>query len=253
MNKTAIIIPSRLSAQRLPNKPLKLINNKEMILHVYDAAKKSKAGEVYVATPDQQIIDKVKSYGGNAILTSQKHHTGTDRVFEVFKKTLQEKPKIIVNLQGDMPNINPESIKQLIDHMWNGKCEIGTLASALLADEVHDINVVKVFTSHIPNNKLNEAIKNLTFSPVSDFNRSITTGYNDYAYHHIGIYGFTREALIKYVNLKRSKLELERNLEQMRAFENKMKIHVGFVNSKPLSVDTEKDLDEIQKIMETNE
>ena len=253
MNKTAIIIPSRLSAQRLPNKPLKLINNKEMILHVYDAAKKSKAGEVYVATPDQQIIDKVKSYGGNAILTSQKHHTGTDRVFEVFKKTLQEKPKIIVNLQGDMPNINPESIKQLIDHMWNGKCEIGTLASALLADEVHDINVVKVFTSHIPNNKLNEAIKNLTFSPVSDFNRSITTGHNDYAYHHIGIYGFTREALIKYVNLKRSKLELERNLEHMRAFENKMKIHVGFVHSKPLSVDTEKDLDEIQKIMETNE
>ncbi len=253
MNKTAIIIPSRLSAQRLPNKPLKLINNKEMILHVYDAAKKSKAGEVYVATPDQQIIDKVKSYGGNAILTSQKHHTGTDRVFEVFKKTLQEKPKIIVNLQGDMPNINPESIKQLIDHMWNGECEIGTLASALLADEVHDINVVKVFTSHIPNNKLNEAIKNLTFSPVSDFDRSITTGHNDYAYHHIGIYGFTREALIKYVNLKRSKLELERNLEQMRAFENKMKIHVGFVHSKPLSVDTEKDLDEIQKIMETNE
>ena len=127
---------------------------------------------------------------------------------------------------------------------------IETLASALLADEVHDINVVKVFTSHIPNNKLNEAIKNLTFSPVSDFDRSITTGHNDYAYHHIGIYGFTREALIKYVNLKRSKLELERNLEQMRVLDNNMKIHVGLANSLPLSVDTEKDLQEIKKNME---
>ena len=107
MNKTAIIIPSRLNAQRLPNKPLKLINNKEMILPCYDAAKNSNAGEVYVAAPDEKIIDKVKNYGGNAILIKN-HQTGTDRVFEVFKN-LNEIPEIIVNLQGDMPNIKPES------------------------------------------------------------------------------------------------------------------------------------------------
>ena len=98
MNKTAIIIPSRLDAQRFPNKPLKLINNKEMILHVYDAAIKSNTGEVYVATPDDKIIDVVKNSGGKAIKTSLNHETGTDRIFEVFKQTLKEEPKIIIYL-----------------------------------------------------------------------------------------------------------------------------------------------------------
>ena len=88
MNKTAIIIPSRLDAQRLPNKPLKIINDKEMILHVYEAAKNSGAGEVFVATPDQKIVNLVESSGGHAILTASNHVTGTDRVFEVFQKTL---------------------------------------------------------------------------------------------------------------------------------------------------------------------
>ena len=241
MNKTAIIIPTRLDAQRLPDKPLKIINNKEMILHVYDAAKNSKSGKVYVATPDLKIVEKVKSHGGNAILTSHNHKTGTDRVFEIFKKTLNEDPKIIINLQGDMPNIKPDAIKQLINYMWLGKCEIATLASTLQAEETNDMNVVKVFTK--------EKIEKLSFATASDFDRKITSGHDDFAYHHIGIYGFTKEALIKYVTLKRSKLELERNLEQMRAFENNMKIKVGFVSSKPLSVDTEEDLKKIKEIM----
>ena len=241
MNKTAIIIPTRLGAQRLPDKPLKIINNKEMILHVYDAAKNSKSGKVYVATPDLKIVEKVKSHGGNAILTSHNHKTGTDRVFEIFKKTLNEDPKIIINLQGDMPNIKPDAIKQLINYMRLGKCEIATLASTLQAEDTNDMNVVKVFTK--------EKIEKLSFATASDFDRKITSGHDDFAYHHIGIYGFTKEALIKYVTLKRSKLELERNLEQMRAFENNMKIKVGFVSSKPLSVDTEEDLKKIKEIM----
>ena len=86
MEKIAIIIPSRLNAERLPNKPLKLINKKEMILHVYDAAISSNIGEAIVATPDQKILDLVKAHSGKAILTSDKHQTGTDRVFEVFEK-----------------------------------------------------------------------------------------------------------------------------------------------------------------------
>ena len=85
MNKIAIIIPSRLNAQRLPNKPLKFINNKEMILHVYEAAVNSKEGDVYVATPDVKIIEIVKKFGGQAIKTSDHHKTGTDRIFEVFE------------------------------------------------------------------------------------------------------------------------------------------------------------------------
>ena len=253
MNKIAIIIPSRLKAKRLENKPLKLINNKEMILHVYEAATKSKSGEVYVATPDEEIIKVVKKFGGNAIKTLESHETGTDRVFEVFENVLKKQPKLIVNLQGDMPNIEPKAISNLVNYMKKNQCDIATLAALLHSDHVYDPNVVKVFTKHIPQNKIKEAIKESTFSPVSDFDRGITTGHNDYGYHHIGIYGFTDKALIKYVNLKRSKLELERDLEQMRALENKMKIHVGYTESSPLSVDTEEDLIEIRKIMEKND
>ena len=97
MNKTAIIIPSRLDAQRLPNKPLKLIKNKEMILHVYEAAIKSNNGNVYVATPDQKLFDLIKNIGGKVVKTSNDHLTGTDRVFEVFQKSLNSEPDIVVN------------------------------------------------------------------------------------------------------------------------------------------------------------
>ena len=114
MNKIAIIIPSRLNAQRLPNKPLKLINKKEMILHVYEAAINSKVGNVYVATPDQKIFETIKSAGGEVIKTSDDHKTGTDRVYEVFNQTLNQEPEIIINLQGDMPNIDSNSISHLV-------------------------------------------------------------------------------------------------------------------------------------------
>ena len=123
MDKIAIIIPSRLDAQRLPNKPLKLINNKEMILHVYNAAIKSKAGKVYVATPDQKIIDTIKNAGGSAVKTSDDHETGTDRIFEVFKDVLNSEPSIIINLQGDMPNIDPQAMIDLVSYMDKNKCD----------------------------------------------------------------------------------------------------------------------------------
>jgi len=245
MNKTAIIIPSRLDAQRLPNKPLKLINNKEMILHVYEAAKKSNAGEVYVATPDKAIFELVSNYGGKVVLSSETHNTGTDRIFEVFKNTLKSLPNIIVNLQGDMPNIEPKIIKNLINYMQQGKCEVGTLASEIKNNfELEDENIVKVLVKE----KLKEGI----FSEALDFLR-VNPGQNHKTYHHVGIYAFTSIALTKYVSLKRSKLELNRKLEQLRAMENGMSIHVGYINSSPLSVDTEKDLFRIKKLMEKNE
>ena len=245
MNKTAIIIPSRLDAQRLPNKPLKLINNKEMILHVYDAAIKSNTGEVYVATPDEKIIDIVKNSGGNAIKTSSDHETGTDRVFEVFKKILKEEPKIIINLQGDMPNIEPQAISDLVSYMNKGRCDIGTLASDFNSNhEMDDPNVVKV--------AVKEKLSKNTFLNTLDFFRvNANSPYN--LYHHIGIYAFTNEALLRYVGLKRSKLELERKLEQLRALENNMSIHVGYIKSSPLSVDTEEDLAEVKNLMKKNE
>ena len=131
MNKTAITIPSRLEAIRLPNKPLELINNKEMILHVYEAAKKTNTGEVYVATPDQKIIDLIKDVGGKAVLTSLDHQTGTDRVYEVFKNQLKSEPNVIVNLQGDMPNLDSNAIVQLNKYMQKGLCDMATLASSI--------------------------------------------------------------------------------------------------------------------------
>ena len=245
MNKTAIIIPSRLDAIRLPNKPLKLINNKEMILHVYEAAMKADAGEVYVATPDKKIIDTVKKIGGNAILTAEKHQTGTDRVYEVFKNNLNANPKIIVNLQGDMPNIIPETINNLVEYMSKDMCDIGTLASKFSSNtELEDENVVKVLVK--------EKLKTGMFVKALDFVRNKNIEEFQ-AYHHIGIYAFTNKALSRYVGLNRSKLELERKLEQLRAMENKMSVHVGYVNSSPLSVDTEQDLIEIKKIMSKDE
>ena len=240
MSNTAVIIPSRLKAERLPNKPLKLINKKEMILHVYETAIKAKIGEVFVATPDREIADIIESHGGKAAITNKSHQTGTDRIFEVFQKELKNEPEFIVNLQGDMPNLNPLVIHNLIEHMKKKTCDIGTLASELGNLELNDPNVVKVITS-----------KNIEkeFSSALDFFRASKNNGTNSVYHHIGIYAFTNKALIRYVGLKRSKLEIERKLEQLRALENQMKIEVGYIEDCPLSVDTEKDLEEIKKIM----
>ncbi len=245
MSKIAIIIPSRLEAERLPYKPLKLINNKEMILHVYESALASKTGEVYVATPNQEIINSVETFGGNAIKTSNHHKTGTDRVFEVFEKTLQKNPEIIVNLQGDMPNIQSKEILRLVKYMQKNQCDICTLASKLNSKvELENPNIVKVSTK--------KKIEKNLFSEASDFFRKNVKSPQN-LYHHVGIYAFTKEAIMRYVKLKRSKLEIERNLEQLRALENKMSIHVGYTEEPPLSVDTEEDLKEIRHIMRNNE
>ena len=214
-----------------------------MILHVYDLATKSNVGDVLVATPDKIIFDLIKKNGGNSFLSQNHSETGTDRVFEAFEKFYLSKPEIIINLQGDMPNMDPNDIVRLRDYLKSNKCQIGTLASKIEDEnEIKDKNVVKVLTG--------KTIENLDFSEAFDFKREVGEEDTKLLYHHIGIYGFTKEALMRYVKLKRSKLEVERNLEQMRAMENKIKIHVGFTHSKPLGVDTEEDLLKIKKIME---
>ena len=131
MKNTVIIIPTRLAARRFPNKPLAKINNTPMILHVLNKAKESKVGKVFVATPDKKIFDIVNNNGGIAILTQDNHPSGSDRVYEVFSKTLQNNVDLIINLQADMPNINPNTISKLEKHMKNNDCDIGTLASPI--------------------------------------------------------------------------------------------------------------------------
>ena len=242
MSNIAIIIPSRLEAARLPNKPLKLINKKEMILHVYDAAKNSNVGNVIVATPDQEILDLIRSHNGLGVLTSDKHETGTDRVFEVFEKYLKKETEIIINLQADMPNLNPTAIEKLLEHMKKKTCDIGTLASDFEnKKEKDDTNVFKVICD--------KDIKEHSFSRALDFYRNLENESN-FTYHHIGIYASTNKALIRYVGLERSKLEIKRKLEQLIALEDKMKIDVGYIDACPLSVDTEADLVAVKKAME---
>ena len=242
MTETVIIIPTRLEAKRLPNKPLKIINNKEMILHVYEAAKNANIGEVIVASPNDQILDLIKSSKGICIKTKPNHETGTDRIFEVFDKFLKRKPQTIINLQGDMPNIDPADIQMLSSYMKKNLCDIATLGSKFKEKaEIENVNNVKVVTKEVlSNNQFNEAI---------DFFRKDENLEKRYIYHHIGIYAFTKEALLRYVSLKRTKKEIDKNLEQLRALENNMKIHVGYTSSTPLSIDTEEDLNNIQELM----
>ena len=242
MKNTAIIIPTRLGAKRFPNKPLAEINNLPMIIHVLNRAKESKVGEVIVATPDDEIVQIVKKNGGKAILTKTEHLSGSDRVYEAYIKIFENDVDLIINLQGDMPNIKPGSISQLASLVRENNCDIGTLASYITnKEEITDPNVVKVHTD--------KTLKHDNFLEAKDFFRIKKDSNDEKIYHHIGIYAFTNIALTKYVKLARSKLEIERNLEQMRAMENNFIIKVGLYDSVPLGVDTKEDLVKISKGM----
>jgi len=240
MKNTAIIIPSRLGAKRFPNKPLVKINGLPMIVHVMNRAKESQVGDVFVATPDNNIFNVINENGGNAILTKLNHASGSDRIYEVYSKHLKNNVDLVINLQGDMPNIEPNSISRLEQLMRKNQCDIGTLASIIKNnDEINDPNIVKVAVDH--------ELKKDTFSLARDFFRTRKKIEKQKIYHHLGIYAFTNIALTKYVQLSRSKLEIERNLEQMRAMENNLLIKVGLSESTPTGIDTEEDIKKIMK------
>jgi len=242
MKNTAIIIPTRLGAKRFPNKPLAKINGVPMIIHVLNRAQESKIGEVLVATPDDEIVQVVKENGGEAILTKPEHSSGSDRIYEAYIKELKNNVDLIINLQGDMPNIKPHSISKLEKLMRSNDCDIGTLASNIVdKNDITDTNVVKV--------EMNEMLKDDDFFKAKDFFRIKKDLNNEKIYHHIGIYAFTIVALTKYVKLSRSKFEIKRHLEQMRAMENNLVVKVGLSDSTPLGVDTEEDLKKVTKEM----
>ncbi|MEY3112713.1 MAG: hypothetical protein RJA85_360 [Pseudomonadota bacterium] len=242
MVNTVILIPSHLRATRLPNKPLLLINGKPMIAHCWQRAIESKIGDVYVATADEEIVKIIRDIGGKTILTSKEHKTGTDRIYEAIEKNFSEKPKNIINLQGDMPNIDPLAIKLLDKFMKNNSYQIATLATQLNSrKDLENKNIVKVETKkEIPINN---------FSNALDFFRLKNINQANFYYHHIGIYGYQYETLKKFISFKRSENEIDRSLEQMRAMDNNMSLSVGLTNSYPLGVDTIEDLEEIRNIM----
>ena len=242
MKNTAIIIPTRLGAKRFANKPLAKINNVPMIIHVLNRAIESKVGKVFVATPDEIICKIVEENGGKAILTKPEHPSGSDRVYEAYTKVLKNNIDLIINLQGDMPNIKPNSISKLEKLMRNNHCDIGTLASFITDEnDFSNPNIVKVY--------VDEMLKEHNFFEAKDFFRTKKDLKDEKIYHHIGIYAFTIVALTKYVKLSRSKFEIKRHLEQMRAMENNLVIKVGLSDSTPLGVDTEEDLKKVTKEM----
>ena len=239
--KTLTIIPSRLSATRLPGKPLLEINDLSIISHVFRRAQEANIGEVFVATEDQEILDDVKKNGGSAILTSKNHKTGSDRIHEALKKINIKDVDLIMNLQGDEPVIDIEDIINLNKKMIKNQSEMGTLAAKIKdLKDLKNENMVKVITKK----KLNED----QFSEAETFLRSSTSVDN--IYHHIGIYCYSAETLERFVKLSQSQNEIKNRLEQLRALDNNIKINVAFAKSSPIGVDTEEDYIALKKIME---
>ena len=194
-----------------------------------------------MAAEDQEIVNDVKKNGGKAILTSNKHKTGTDRIYEAYQKLNLDNIDFIMNLQGDEPAINIEDIVNLNQMMINHKAKIGTLAAKIenkldLANE----NIVKVITE---NN-----LEDDPFSNAKTFLRKSEDVLN--IYHHIGIYCYSSEILKNFVELAQSKNEIKNRLEQLRALDNNIKINVALTNKAPIGVDTEEDYLALKKIME---
>jgi len=243
MKKTLILIPSRMAATRLPGKPLLKINNLSVISHVFKRAEEANIGEVVVATEDQEILEDVLRNGGKAVLTQSDHKTGTDRVFEAYKKLDVKNVDYILNLQGDEPHINKDDIINLNNFMINQDAGLGTLAAKIKDDKMLDNkNVVKVITDK----KLEES----NFPTVLNFTRDNLSVDSQNIYHHIGIYSYKISVLEKFVSLDQTDNEKINKLEQLRALDNKLKINVALAKSSPIGVDTEEDYLAIKKIME---
>ncbi|MDB2341868.1 3-deoxy-manno-octulosonate cytidylyltransferase [Candidatus Pelagibacter sp.] len=243
MTNTLILIPSRMAATRLPGKPLLKINDLSIISHVFKKAEETKIGKVVVAAEDQEILEDVKKNGGHGILTNKNHKTGTDRIYEAYKKLDLKNIDYILNLQGDEPNIDKKDIINLNNLAVKNNSEIGTLAAEIKDNQMLiDKNVVKVQTE-----------KNLeigNFSKAINFSRENLSNLNNNIYHHIGIYIYQVNVLEKFVRLNQTKNEIQNKLEQLRALDNDLKISVALAESSSIGVDTEEDYLAIKKIME---
>ena len=239
--KNLIIIPARLESARLPNKPLADINGEPMIAHVYKRAKEANIANVIVATGNVEIKEVIENIGGEAILTNPDHVSGSDRIYEALNMYDEEsKFDIIVNLQGDLPNIHKDALSKIISLLESNDADISTLGVKISSEEEFlNPNIVKAY------------IKNISESNyVDDFDRRFDIGKKEFLYHHVGIYGYKRKALETFIGFDQSESEIERKLEQMRAIENGMKIVLGLIDELPISVDTQEDLEIVRRSMD---
>ena len=237
--KTLILIPARMASLRYPNKPMALICGKPMIQRVWEQAMASNLGEVIVACSEKEVLECIMSLGGKAILTDPNLPSGTDRIFEAIKnKDNINEFDSIINLQGDMPIIDPHDIVKVNTPLLQG-FDIGTLATELKDNQKKDLNVTKVKINWIKKNTIGQAF---------DFYRSSKVTYNE-AYHHVGIYSFRYITLKKFVSLPPSVNEVDRKLEQWRALDANMTIGVSYVKEVPISVDTKENLIQVENII----
>ena len=242
MSNTVILIPSRLAATRLPNKPLLKINNISIINHVYKIAKSSLIGESYVATGDKEIFEEVTKLGGKCILTKKDHKTGTDRIFEAYQELRDDNIEYVINLQGDEPMLDIEDVTNLLKKTIKKQSKISTLACQIEDEKFFlNTNVVKVITKE-------ELLQN-NLSTATSFTREIKNTQKN-IYHHIGIYIYNVSYLKRFVQLEQTQNEKSEKLEQLRLMDNNIEIDVGLAKTKPIGVDTDEDYLEIKKIME---
>ena len=231
-----------MAASRLKGKPLLKINNVPIICHVLNKAIETGL-EAIVATEDKEIMTAVEQNCEGRVILTGNHKTGTDRIFEAFKKLKIENVDYILNLQGDEPMIDPKDIINLNKLMIKNNSDIGTLASEIKKDAIlANENIVKVITE--------KKLENNNFVKALNFLRKGLTKENSNIYHHIGIYCYKVSVLEKFINLNQTKNEIKNRLEQLRALDNNIKINVALAESSPIGVDTKEDYLALKKIME---
>ncbi|MEE2996431.1 MAG: 3-deoxy-manno-octulosonate cytidylyltransferase [Pseudomonadota bacterium] len=239
-----IVIPARLAATRFPDKPLADIDGDPMIVHVWRRAVEAGIAPVLVAAGDQEIADAVSDAGGDAVMTDVDLPSGSDRVHQALERYDPNRQyDAVINVQGDLPTIDPKMIASVLDPFEEPDVDITTMAVEIVEDrERNDPNVVKVvITLTDENARIGRALY---------FSRSTVPSAPDGPhYHHIGLYGFRRDALDRFVVLQPGRLETQERLEQLRALEAGMRIDVALVDTVPLGVDTPEDLDRARALV----
>jgi 3-deoxy-manno-octulosonate cytidylyltransferase (CMP-KDO synthetase) len=235
-NNTVIVIPARMASTRLPGKPMADIHGLPMIVHVWKRAVEANIGKVLVAAAENEIADVIRSHGGDALATDPALPSGSDRVAAALKlRDPHGKFTYALNLQGDLPTIDPLAIQRCLAGLTNDSVDIATIAARIEADEdVENPNIVKVIAPLSEDREVAYA---------RDFVRQVGPEHDAPFWHHIGVYAYRREALDRFVSLPVSTREARRKLEQMRALDNDMRIAVVRVESVPLGVDAPADLE----------
>jgi 3-deoxy-manno-octulosonate cytidylyltransferase (CMP-KDO synthetase) len=240
-SRNLVLIPARMAATRLPGKPLLDIAGLPMIVHVLRRAEEAAIGRVAVATDTPEIAQAVTAHGGEAVMTSPDHPSGSDRIHEAMCKLDPEgRAEIVINLQGDFPTIRPDNIRDVLSPLADSAVDIATLAAEIhTAEESNAPSVVKAVGSPIGPRRLRALY----------FTRASAPNGDGPQYHHIGLYAYRRAALERFVSLAPSPLELQEKLEQLRALEAGMRIDIGIVDTVPRGVDTLPDLETARRAL----